>query len=118
MKNQIITMKVIKSGNTKPSHYWCYDNDVWWDDVPYDLAFHISHIINIEAQSKRKTRIHVNIFYPNRHTDYFIVNLGKKKVINILNGNEAWQNVDYVFTEVERVYETRIDCLNKRLEAA
>ena len=108
---EYIKIQVVKSYNTKPSHYECYDTDVWNDVVPYDVIFHKSHIIQISKKSARRTKIFIDIFYPHRHRDYFIINLSLDRVLNVLNGNESWQNPNYVFTEVERVYETRIDCL-------
>jgi hypothetical protein len=46
-----------------------------------------------------------------RDYDDFYVNCSLAKAIRIINGSESWQSEDFTFTEVERVYSTRLDCM-------
>ena len=71
-----------------------------------------SDIHDVRALSPHRTTLVIDGY--NR----YIVKVSFRRVIAILNGQEEWQNIDYTFTEVERVYETRYDCSIGRREAA
>ena len=57
--------------------------------------------------NKNRTKIYVKAY----GDLYYLVKLPVMQVQRILNGQESWQSEDFTFTEVERVYATRYDCM-------
>jgi hypothetical protein len=108
----LISFQIVKSGDHKPSHYYCYgDAKVWWDNVPYSLTFDTACIRNVIKLSARKTKISFRLPGDTHNYDTLLISVAKNRVVARMNGEEAWQNEEFTFIEVERVYCGRIDCM-------
>ena len=68
----------------------------------------IGYIAKIMRKSARRTVIYVE--RRGFESEKFIVNMSKRRVERILCGEESWQDEEFTFIEVERVYATRYDC--------
>ena len=91
------------------TYYSCYSTNKPIVTLnPVDKCFPSESITSIVAKSPKRTRLSRD--RESMAYDYYDIPLPIGKVVKILNGQEEWQDEDYTFIEVERVYSTRIDC--------
>lgn len=70
-----------------------------------------ARINSLCALSKQRTIVKFHYGYRERE-EMFIVRCGVDKVMAMINGSENWQDWDRCWREVDRVYETRWDCVS------
>ena len=115
----IIVLQVIKTINATPLNYTSLGDKEVTSNKVYSRTFNSDRIESIEKTPpavyalpkntpKRKACIVMSRGFA--WYDFYFVKCNIETAIKILNGQEEWQDQNYTFIEVERVYSTRIDC--------
>ena len=105
----IIILQVVKETDETCLYYSCLDDKPIIERGEWVVSFPSERLNQVSPiNSNKAVLIQGDVSCPPSY-DKYIVNCSLTDAVKIMNGEKEWQNENYTFTEVERVYATRID---------